>query len=310
MEVEGNSAVSSVCVLGGSGLLGRALCESLRQDGIAVTVYSRASTLGREGWAVWDPASATIDEGPLAAADAVVNLAGENLAEGRWTPERKQALRDSRVDATQLLARTLARLPRKPQTLINASAVGFYGHRGDEAVDEQSPPGRGFLANLCRDWEGATEPATRAGIRVICLRLGVIMTPEGGALKKMLLPFKLGLGAQLGNGEQYMPWITLRDAVGVIRFALEHRELHGAVNAVAPEPVTNRAFTAALGHALRRPAFMRLPSFAVRAALGEMGEEALLPGANARPRVLERAGYRFEFSRLEDALSGLLREDG
>jgi uncharacterized protein (TIGR01777 family) len=201
----------------------------------------------------------------------------------------------------------LAERARPPAVLVNASAVGYYGDRGEDAVYEDSEPGRGFLAELCQAWEAATEPAERAGVRVVKLRFGVVLTPQGGALAKMLIPFRLGLGGKFGGGEQRMPWIALADAVGAATFAMRHRELAGAVNAVAPESITNGQLCEALSHVLGRPTLLPVPGFALRAVLGaEMANELLLTGANVRPRELEEAGYRFEYPRLEDALDAML----
>jgi uncharacterized protein (TIGR01777 family) len=288
--------------MGASGLLGKALCAALAQSGAAVHRYSRAS---RPGFAVWDPASGRIDAEPLMAADAVINLAGEDLAGGRWTAARKSVLRESRVASTLLLARTIAELPQPPKVLINASAVGYYGHRGPDAVFEQSPAGQGFLAELCQAWEAATLPASQRGVRVAILRFGVVLSSEGGALARMLPAFRLGLGGRLGSGQQFMPWISLADAVSVIRFAISASDLSGPVNTVAPEATTNQDFTETLGRALHRPTLVSVPQFALKTVLGELSQ-VLLEGANVRPRVLEQAGFRFDYPRLEDALEVVL----
>lgn len=288
--------------MGASGLLGRALCAALAQSGAVVHRYSRAS---RPGFAVWDPGSGRIDTEPLTAADAVINLAGEDLASGRWNAARKAALRESRVASTQLLARTIAEMPQPPRVLINASAVGYYGHRGPDAVFEQSPAGHGFLAELCQAWEAATQPAAQRGVRVVILRFGVVLSVEGGALARMLPIFRLGLGGRMGSGQQFMPWISLQDAVSVIRFAISANDLSGPVNSVAPEATTNEEFTETLGRTLHRPTLFTLPQFALKTALGELSQ-VLLEGANVRPRVLEQAGFRFDYPRLEDALEAVL----
>lgn len=292
--------------MGGKGLLGTALAEGLRASGVEVTVYSRAPS--GPGEARWAPGVGEIDRGPLGRADAVVNLAGESLAGGRWTTARKQRFIDSRVKVTGLLVRTLAELASPPSVLVNASAVGFYGDRGDTAVGEHSAAGGGFLAELCQAWEAATAPATAGGIRVVLPRFGVILAPGGGALRSMLPAFRLGAGGRLGSGEQFMPWIALPDAAGVVRFAIERTDISGPVNAVAPDACTNAQFSDALAQALHRPAMLPVPAIALRALLGEMAEELLLQGANVRPLELERAGYRFEYPRLVDALAVLLAE--
>lgn len=293
--------------MGATGLLGTALINSLLKSGSPVTGYSRRRQSGSPGMAQWNPEAGTIDATRLEGAAAVINLAGENLADGRWTAARKQQLWSSRVDSTALLCRTLAALDHPPQVLINASAVGYYGDRGENAVDEDSPPGSGFVADLCRDWEAATQLATTAGIRVVCLRFGVVLSPHGGALAKMLPAFRMGLGARLGNGEQRMPWITLTDAVAATRFVLT-QDLSGPVNVVSPESVSNAQFTEALAHALHRPAALAVPGIALKAMVGaEMAREILLTGANVRPRRLEIGGFRFEHPRLEDALADLFQ---
>lgn len=295
--------------MGASGLIGTALTSGLHRSGIAVTAFSRKRHGDRPGVGHWNPETGAIDAERLRA-DAVVNLAGSNLGEGRWTEARKRTFRSSRVDATSLLCRTLASLDRPPPVLINASAVGYYGDCGDEAVFEDSPPGQGFLAELCQAWEAATEPAKAAGIRVVNLRLGVVLTRDGGALQKMLVPFRLGLGGRLGSGEQRMPWIALADAVSATWFALRNAELSGPVNAVAPESVTNEQFTDTLAAVLGRSTFLPVPGFALRAVLGgEMARELLLGGANVRPKRLEETGFRFEYPRLHDALEAILGRD-
>jgi uncharacterized protein (TIGR01777 family) len=290
-------------------MLGTALVAGLHKAGLHVTAFSRTRRIDRPGVGYWDPDQGRIEAERLEGAEAVVNLAGTNLGEGRWTEARKQRFVRSRIESTALLSRALAERTRRPAVLVNASAVGFYGDRGEDAVYEDSEPGRGFLAELCQAWEAATEPAERAGVRVVKLRFGVVLTPDGGALAKMLVPFKLGLGGRLGSGEQRMPWIALADAVGAAMFAMRHREVSGPVNAVAPESVTNAQFCDALAHVLGRSTFLPVPGFALKAMLGaEMANEMLLTGANVRPRKLEEAGYRFEYPRLEDALDAMLEQ--
>ncbi len=305
---DGTPAVSRACVLGASGMLGTALVAGMLKAGTSVTAFSRKRRQSDQpGLGHWDPAAGTIEAERLEGCDAVVNLAGENLGEGRWSAARKRALWASRVDSTALLCRTLAALRQPPRVLVNASAVGFYGDRGDTAVDEESPRGEGFLAELCEAWEAATQPAADAGIRVVKLRYGVILTPFDGALARMLGPFRMGLGGRLGSGQQRMPWIALADAVGATRFATRHPDLAGPVNVVAPESVTNRQLCHALGRVLHRPAAVPVPALALKTAFGaQMAREMLLSGANVRPRKLEITGYRFEYPRLEDALEAML----
>ena len=289
--------------MGATGLLGRALCASLERAGIEVQRYSRGT---RPGFVHWDPESGELDAANFDGVDAVVNLAGEDIAERRWTPERKQVLRDSRVLSTQLLAARLAELETPPRVLVNASAVGFYGHRGEDAVYEESPPGTGFLPELCQAWEQATAPAAARGIRVVLARFGIVLTTEGGALAKMLPAFRMGLGGRFGSGQQFMPWIAMTDAVSVIRFLMSAQEISGPVNCVAPEATTNEQFVETLSFVVHRPAWFTVPNFALRTALGELSQ-ILLEGANVRPRVLEQAGFRFDYPRLEDALEAIIR---
>ncbi len=300
------SSLGRVAVLGATGLLGGALRQTLRAKGAEVIGFSRSERSGAGQWARWNPDAGEIDRDALGGVQVVVNLAGEDLSQGRWTRDRKQRLWDSRIKSTELLASTLAALDTPPRVLVNASAIGFYGDRGDEAVDEASAPGDGFLSELCRAWEAATEPAREAGVRVVLMRYGVILTPSGGALARMLGPFRLGVGGRLGAGTQRFPWIALPDAVGATRFVMTREEIEGPVNVVAPESVTNRQLTDTLGAVLRRPTVLPVPSFALSLAMGEMAREAVLAGANVRPRQLEVSGYRFEFPRLQDALGAMV----
>jgi uncharacterized protein len=296
-------SISEVCVMGATGLIGRAVCAALERAGVRVTRYSRSA---RPGFAQWDPTKGELDARPLATADAVVNFAGEGLADKRWSEKRKQTLRDSRVQSTWLLARTLAGLETPPKVLVNASAVGYYGHRGEDAVFEESPPGRGFLSDLCQAWEAATRPAADRGIRVVMPRFGMVLTPDGGALARLLPIFRMGAGGKLGSGQQFMPWIAMQDAVSVVRFLMGAQTVRGPVNAVAPEATTNEHFTETLAHVLRRPAFLPVPNFALKSVFGELSQALLLEGANVRPRVLELTGFRFDYPRLEDALETLV----
>jgi uncharacterized protein (TIGR01777 family) len=237
--------------------------------------------------------------------DAVVHLAGENVG-SRWTESQKVRIRASRVTGTALLSRALAAATIPPRALIAASAVGYYGDRGDELLTEASPPGSGFLAEVCGEWESATEPAASGGLRVVNLRVGMVLSREGGALARMLTPFRLGLGGPIAGGRQYMSWITLDDLVRIIIFALTENSLRGPVNAVTPNPVTNTQFARTLGNVLRRPAILPLPAEAVRLMFGEMGQELLLASQRAQPARLTAAGFRFEFSDLEPALRHVL----
>lgn len=302
-----NLSISRACVMGATGLVGTALCRSLRELGVAVTAYSRGHVSGDLERAHWDPEHGEIDVAPLGQADVVINLAGESLMGGRWTAHRKAALTRSRVHSTALLARTLCQLEgARPRVLINASAVGYYGDRGEDAVYETSEAGEGFLAELCQQWEAAAVPVTECGIRLVQARISMILSPQGGALAALLPIFRTGVGGRLGSGQQYFPWITLQDTVRALRFLMVAEEISGPVNLVAPEPTRNEQFVQALGEALGRPTVIPVPRFALRMALGEAADEVLLVGANARPAVLEREGFRFDYPRLEDALAALL----
>jgi len=294
-----------VAVTGASGLIGSALVPFLRTAGHEVLSLVRRAPVAADEVG-WDPARGEIDRLALEGIDGVVHLSGENVAAGRWTAARKARLRESRVGPTRLLAETLASLARRPRVLVSASAVGLYGDRGEEWVTESSPPADDFLGRLSVAWEAATGPAARAGIRVVNLRTGIVLTPAGGALGKMLLPFRLGLGGVLGSGRQYVSWVAMDDEVGAIRHVLEREDVAGPVNAVAPRPVTNAELTKTLGRVLSRPTLVPAPAFALRLALGEMAE-ALLASTRVRPERLVATGYRFLFPELEPALRHVLR---
>jgi hypothetical protein len=294
-----------VAVTGSSGLVGSALVPSLRASGHAVLrLVRRAPETPDE--VRWEPDAGAIDASALEGVDAIVHLAGENIAEGRWTESRKARLRSSRVGPTRLLADALAGLKRKPRVLVSSSAVGYYGSRGDVWMTETDAPSDGFLARLSVEWEKATEPAAAAGIRVVSLRTGIVLSPSGGPLGKMLLPFKVGLGGVLGPGTQYMSWIALDDLLGVTHHVMDRPDIAGPVNAVAPAPATNTEFTKALGRVLGRPAVARVPAFALRLAFGEMADAALLASTRVKPERLLATGYRFRFPELEGALRHVL----
>jgi uncharacterized protein (TIGR01777 family) len=291
-----------VGVTGAGGLVGSALSTALEASGATVKRWVRrpASVSGNE--LAWDPVAGTIDSGALAGLDAMVHLAGENIAGGRWSVERKERIRSSRVEGTRLIAGALAQAEKGPRVLVSASAIGYYGDRGEERIDEESSPGTGFLAETCQEWEQSVAPAVEAGVRVVLLRIGVVLSRHGGALARMLLPFRLGLGGRLGNGRQYMSWIALDDLVRIVLRALSDERLEGPVNAVAPNPVRNAEFTARLGAALRRPAVLPVPAFALGLLLGEMGRELLLAGARIEPRSLLDSDFEFRFPDLDSAL--------
>jgi uncharacterized protein len=290
-----------IAVTGSTGLVGNAIVEALEADGQLVRCVVRRAPADKNEIR-WDPAAGTIDAAEFANVDAVVHLAGENIAGKRWSESFKKELLDSRVRSTKLLCETLAALATKPSVLVSASAIGYYGSRGEQPVDESSPAGNGFLAEVCRQWEDATKPARDANIRVVNLRIGFVLAREGGGLQKMLTPFKLGAGGIIGSGRQYMSWIALDDLVRVIQFALSAAALAGPVNAVAPQPVTNREFTKTLGRVLRRPTIFPVPAFAARLAFGEMADDILLGSTRVEPRALSAAAFEFAYPQLEPAL--------
>lgn len=294
-----------VLVSGSSGLIGSALTPALSADGHAVRRLRRASGGGGDA-TFWNPADGEFAAGALDGVEAVVHLAGENIAGGRWTDARKARIRDSRVDGTHRLCAALAALDTPPRVLVAASAIGFYGDRGDALLDESSAPGIGFLPGVSRSWEAAAAPAREAGIRVVHLRIGIVLSPAGGALGQMLLPFKLGVGGVLGSGDQYMSWIALDDVVGVVRHALADESLNGPVNAVAPQAVTNCEFTRVLGQVLRRPTILPAPAFALRIALGEMADALLLASTRVEPAALRATTFEFQYPQLDGALRRLL----
>jgi uncharacterized protein (TIGR01777 family) len=301
-----------VIVTGATGLVGRALVRSLLADGHEVTRLVRGDAQGFRAPGTtavhWEPDGGVIDAKELEGHDAAIHLAGEPIADGRWDEEKKQRIRESRVKGTRLLAEALAGLSEKPRTLVSASAIGFYGNRGAEVLREESASGEDFLSEVCREWEKATLAASQAGIRVAHIRIGVVLSAEGGALEKMLKPFKLGLGGRVGSGQQYMSWITLDDLIGVIKRALTDESLRGPINAVAPNPITNEEFTKALGRVLGRPTFMTVPAFAARLAFGEMADALLLSGARVEPARLREAGFEFKQPEIEGALRDILKK--
>jgi uncharacterized protein (TIGR01777 family) len=295
-----------IAITGASGLIGSQLMPFLTTGGHCARPMMRSRSGAREGALFWNPDTKEIDVGQLEGLDAVVHLAGENVGSGRWTDAKKAAIRDSRVNGTRFLCDALARLESPPRTLVCASGIGFYGDRGDELLSEDSETGGGFLSEVCQAWEAAAEPARRCGIRVVHLRFGVVLTPVGGALQRTLLPFRLGAGGSVGSGEQYMSWIAIDDAIGAIYHALLTDSLSGAVNAVAPTPVTNREFTKTLGRVLSRPTLLPMPAVAARLAFGEMADELLLASIRVRPGQLPASGYQFQQLALEPALRHLL----
>lgn len=293
-----------VLISGATGLVGGALASSLTKDDHEVFALTRSPRSERD--IGWKPSEGEIQSARLEGFDAVVHLAGESIAQGRWNEAKKRRIHDSRVEGTRLLCRALAGLESRPHTLVSASAVGYYGDRGGEMLSEESTPGDSFLSQVCRDWEAAADAAGEAGIRVVHPRIGVVLSSEGGALNKMLTPFKLGVGGKIGGGGQWLSWITLADLVGVFRFLLNTASLAGPVNAVAPNPVTNLEFTKALGRVLGRPTIFPLPAPMARLALGEMADELLLASTRVTPRKLKSAGYAFRHAEIEPALRAVL----
>ncbi|MEU4599956.1 TIGR01777 family oxidoreductase [Nocardia sp. NPDC023988] len=290
-----------VVIAGSSGLIGTALVAALRRDEHEVSRLVRRAPAAPDEFA-WDPARAQLDERALRGADAVVNLCGASIGARRWNGSYKQLLRDSRITPTDVLATAVA--AAGVPTLVNASGAQYYGGTtGDSIVDETASSGTGFLATLCRDWEAATAPATDAGVRTVLVRSAVVLARNGGMLSMLHPLYWLGLGGRLGSGRQYTPWISLDDEVGAIVFALDHPDLSGPINAVGPAPVTNAEFTRALGRALHRPAPLIVPAFALRAAVGELADEALLTGPRAIPAALEKAGYTFQHPTIGAALA-------
>ncbi|MXY84792.1 MAG: TIGR01777 family protein [Gemmatimonadetes bacterium] len=289
-----------ILVAGSSGLIGTVLCSRLEREGHEVVRLVRREPA--QGELRWDPEAGELEQEALEGIEAVVHLGGRNIVAGRWTATVKEQLRQSRVQTTQLLAARLAGLATPPRVLVCASAVGIYGHRRGEELDEESDTGEGFLAELGRAWEGASTVAAEAGTRVVQARLGIVLSRRGGALAKMLLPFRLGMGGKIGDGQQYVSWISLEDAVAALVYAVENDALRGPVNLTAPQPVTNAELTRTLGRVLRRPTLLPLPAFAAKLVLGELAEEALLASQRVRPKRLLEAGFESAHPELEGAL--------
>jgi uncharacterized protein (TIGR01777 family) len=302
-----------ILVSGSTGFVGSALIAALERDGHSVATLMRGPmeagrAVGARKAAIrWDPVAGQFDAGAAEGAEALVHLAGASIASGRWNAARKELLRTSRIDATRQLMGALAKLQLPPKVIVAASAVGYYGNRGDEVLSETSAPGADFLAGLCQEWETEEARATEFGARVVHLRLGVILGAHGGALPQMALPFKLGVGGRIGDGKQWMSWLTLGEAVRIIQFALAAPAVAGPVNAVTPNPVRNAEFTKALAAALHRPALFPAPPFALRLALGEMADALLLSSQRVSPAALCAAGYPFAQPKLASALAEIFR---
>lgn len=290
-----------VAISGASGLIGSALARVLVHEGHEIRRLVRRPSAD-ETEVSWDPESGAVEAEKLEGLDVVAHLAGESIASGRWSASRMERIRASRVGPTRLLCDALARLEAPPGVIVSASAIGYYGNRGDELLDETSPPGQGFFPEVGQAWEAAASGAEEAGIRVVKPRIGVVLSRNGGALARMLLPFRLGLGGRLGSGRQFMSWIALDDLIAAIRFAIDTPALSGPVNATSPESVTNEVFTRTLGRVLGRPTPLPVPAFALRLAVGQMADEALLSSARVRPRKLEESEFSFRHPDLEAAL--------
>jgi uncharacterized protein (TIGR01777 family) len=296
-----------VLISGASGLVGRAVVQAYLDAGHDVARLVRRRISVSENNHFWDPAAGKLDPAALAGVDVLIHLGGDNIAAGRWTAEKKNRIRDSRVNSTRLLAETAANLERPPTTFLCASAIGFYGDRGNETLDESSSPGTGYLAEVCQAWEAACQPARDKGIRVVNLRFGMILSPDGGPLAKMLKPFKLGVGGKIGTGEQYYSWVSLPDAVRAMEFTIDVPSIEGPVNVVAPNPVTNLKFTKTLGAVLSRPTVLPMPAFAARLAFGEMADGLLLASARVIPDKLRDAAFTFQNDQLGNCLQALLK---
>lgn len=295
-----------ILISGASGFIGSNLVRHHTAVGHSVARLVRQTGSSGGETVSWDPVLGRLNRSNLEGFDGVIHLAGESIGSGRWTREKKKRIVESRENGTRLICENLAGLMRKPRVLISASAIGYYGPRGAEILDEDSLVVNSFLADVCRRWEEAVKPAHDAGIRVVLMRVGVVLHPAGGALSKMLPLFRFGLGGKIGSGEQYLSWIALDDLVGLVDHLLENDKLAGPVNAVAPNPVTNREFTKALSKTLKRPAFLSVPAFALRLLLGEMAEETLLASQRAVPRRAIESGYSFRFPEITKALEHLL----
>jgi uncharacterized protein len=292
-----------ILITGASGLIGKALRPSLEPKGYELILASRREPKDPQH-VQWNPDTgfAEPDLSRLEGLDAVIHLAGENVSGLRWTEEKKKAIRDSRVFGTRSLIETFDKLKAKPKAFISGSAIGFYGDRGDEVMTESSAPGKTYLSEVCKEWEAESRRAEDMGIRTVLLRTGIVLSKDGGALATMMTPFKLGVGGVVGSGKQWMSWITLDDVVGIINFVLENESVRGAVNVVAPNPVTNEEFTKTLGSVLYRPTFLPLPEFAVHMVFGEMGDALLLDSTRVIPKRLQDNGYEFRFTDLKPAL--------
>lgn len=295
-----------ILITGATGLIGSALQKALRAKGHELLLASRKEPKNIS-YIQWDIEKGFSEPERLEGIDAVIHLAGESISALRWTDEKKKAIRNSRVLGTRNVVDTISDLKQRPRVLIAASAIGFYGDRGDEELTETSKPGKNFLADVCREWEAEARRAEDSGVRTVLLRTGIVLSKDGGALGTMLTPFKLGLGGVIGDGKQWMSWISLPDHIEAILFALENESVRGALNSVSPNPVTNQEFTTVMGEVLYRPTFIPVPEFAVNLVFGEMGEALLLDSMRVIPKRLEDAGFKFKFPELKKALENAVK---
>ena len=299
--------MEKVLISGASGLIGSALAKNLRNKGFQVSRLVRAKPTSGKSEIFWDPIARKLELSPLEGFTTIIHLAGKNIVSGRWNQRLREEIRNSRIKSTKLLCESLVQLSYPPKLIISASAIGYYGTEGNKEFDEGCKPGTGFLADICVNWEAETQIAINQGIRVIHLRLGMVLSTRGGALSLMLPAFKMGVAGVLGDGRQYISWITLDDVIGVINFIINNDSIRGPVNTVAPNPVTNREFTKTLGRILRRPTVFAVPRFVLRLALGEMANETLLASCKAFPKKLKDNGYKFQQAYLEEALKTLVK---
>ncbi|GAB5444089.1 MAG: hypothetical protein Fues2KO_44380 [Fuerstiella sp.] len=298
-----DSDIQTVAISGAGGLVGSALSDLLQQDEKSVVAISRSDGGSYQDTIRWDPYSGLTNPGRLESVDAIVHLAGESIASGRWNERLKQKIRSSRIEGTRNLVQSIAAVENRPKVLVCASAIGYYGDRGDRELEESAAAGEGFLADVCQQWEAEAQKATELGLRVVNLRIAMVLSPEGGALQKMLLPFKLGMGGVVGSGKQYWSWIGLHDLVRIIQFCLMKENVAGPVNASSPQPVTNYEFTKTLGTVLHRPTVLPVPAPLARLGLGEMADALLLPSTRVVPAKLKQTGFEFHHADLHDALA-------
>lgn len=291
-----------ILLSGASGLVGTRLYEFLAGKGHTIKKLVRKKHLNHTDEIFWDPMTQQVKVDSLEGVDVFINLAGENIAKQRWSKERKKEILESRINATKTLTDAVLKLKNPPKLFINASAVGYYGNAGETLLNENFPAGNDFLAKVCVDWEAAAKPVESKNVRLVFLRFGMVLSGDGGALKAMLTPFKLGVGGALGTGQQYMSWVDLEDLVNVVQHVLENEDLKGPFNVVSPNPVSNQMFTKTLGKVLNRPTLFSIPTFMVKLIFGEMGEELLLASQKCVPEKLQESGYQFKYSQLEDSL--------